>query len=403
VKIRLRNGSGHRAYKYLIEDVDRHGNVRVYFRRKGASKARLRAAPGTPEFDAEYQALYCGTAPAATGFRPTARIAVGGSMRWLVEQYYDSAAFRGLDPETRKVRRRILDSICLRAGSFAYATMRSRDVAKLRDEKAETPEAANSRVKALRAVFGWACQPVYGLATKNPAREVAYLKSRNPDGHRTWSEDNARKFEERHPLGTKARLALDLFLYTGVRISDVACLGPTMERKIVERRPDGSVVEVEKLVFTEKKGRGQLVKNHQLPILPPLRTSIDAYSAAHPNRRHLVYLVTAFDRPYTVKGLGNWFARQCRLAGLDPDLSSHGIRKFGAVRDRAAAHGIVRLGQPETGGAIYAQGQPRSPRSNRRAAARSTYAKQKCPTFADSGIRWDNQAKKALKISDEFN
>jgi hypothetical protein len=35
VKIRLRDGTGTRDYKFVIEDADRHGNVRVYFRRKG--------------------------------------------------------------------------------------------------------------------------------------------------------------------------------------------------------------------------------------------------------------------------------------------------------------------------------------------------------------------------------
>ena len=32
--------------KYLVEDVDRHGNVRIYFRRKGHAKIRLKGSPG---------------------------------------------------------------------------------------------------------------------------------------------------------------------------------------------------------------------------------------------------------------------------------------------------------------------------------------------------------------------
>ena len=44
--------------KYVVEDVDRHGNVRVYFRRKGELKVRLPGLPGTTEFmDAYRQAL----------------------------------------------------------------------------------------------------------------------------------------------------------------------------------------------------------------------------------------------------------------------------------------------------------------------------------------------------------
>lgn len=103
-------------------------------------------------------------------------------------------------------------------------------------------------------------------------------------------------------------------LYSGVRRSDVVKLGPQMEQ-------DG------KLVFSETKGRSRIVKPHNLVILPPLRASIDATPTGH-----LVYLVTEFGRPYSVGGFGNWFKRRCREAGIDADLSSHGIRKLGARR-----------------------------------------------------------------------
>jgi len=42
--------------KYLVEDVDRHGNVRLYFRRKGHRKIRLPGLPGSDEFMAAYKA-----------------------------------------------------------------------------------------------------------------------------------------------------------------------------------------------------------------------------------------------------------------------------------------------------------------------------------------------------------
>ena len=317
MKLRLRDGSGERRYKYVIEDMDRHSKVRLYFRRRPDPKILLREKPGTPEFEAEYLRAYMAEAyPAArevvrSGSQP-------GTVRWLAERYYMSAAFQSLDPETRRVRRRILDRICERVGMFSYKTMEPRDVVKLRDEKAATPEAANSIVKALRAVFGWASSPEYALATHNPAKSVTYLASHNPEGHHTWTEAEAQQFEARHPFGTKARLALDLFIYTGQRISDVARLGPQMER-------DG------KLCFTEFKGRSRTPKHHELPILPPLRASIDAYYAAG-NPRHLIYLATQTGAQHSIKGLGNWFARQCRMAGIDQGLSAHGLRKFAAVR-----------------------------------------------------------------------
>ena len=42
--------------KYVVEDQDRHGNIRHYFRRKGQPKIRLRGIPGSDEFMEAYRA-----------------------------------------------------------------------------------------------------------------------------------------------------------------------------------------------------------------------------------------------------------------------------------------------------------------------------------------------------------
>src|SRR5246127_3117331 len=300
MQVRLRDKSGIRLYRYLVEDVDRHGNVRIYFRRKGQLKVRLTEKPGTAAFDAEYQRAFCGELRPPSTSQHTA--AMSGTMRWLCEQYYASATFQLLAPSTRKVRRGILEEICQRVGNFRFATMEARHVAKLRDEKAAFPEAANNRVKALRQLFAWASSPEYRYATKNP------------EGIRAWSEADVARYEARHPIGTKARLAFDLLLYTGVRRSDVVRLGPQMEC-------DG------KLVFSEKKGRSRIVKTHELPILPPLRRSIDA---TQKQIGHLVYLGAASGAPQLAHAFGCWFIRRCREAGLA--RSAHGLRKLGAQR-----------------------------------------------------------------------
>src|SRR5215469_11951462 len=111
MKVPIRGGSGWRKFKHVVEDADRHGNVRVYFRRKGQPKIRLNEVPGTPAFDQEYQRAFRGelvTAPASTTRRT---FAMPGSMQWLCEQYYSSAAFQALGASTRKVRRGILDGM----------------------------------------------------------------------------------------------------------------------------------------------------------------------------------------------------------------------------------------------------------------------------------------------------
>src|SRR5580704_3879684 len=135
--------------KYVVEDVDRHGIVRIYFRRPGFPKIRLRGLPGSEEFQAAY-----GSALAKTGDEGAPRNAMRaerGSLEWLCLNYYKSADFRGLDARTRQVRHLILDGLCKRgAGPLPYNKLTPLSILKWRDAKADRPEAANALIKALR-------------------------------------------------------------------------------------------------------------------------------------------------------------------------------------------------------------------------------------------------------------
>lgn len=263
----MRDKSGERKYRYVVEDVDRHGNIRVYFRKPGQPKIRLHERPGTKAFDQEYQRAFQGEIAVPEKKAKRVMLTPTGTISWLIQQYYGSAQFKALSPLTKKARQVTLDRIAQRFGTFQFATMEPRDVARLRDERASTPMAANEIVKALRTMFNWARSPEYGYASKNPAEGIQYLKSKNPGGFKAWTQEDAAKYEARHPVGTMARLAFDLLIYTGVRRGDLIRLGPQMEH-------DGM------LCFTELKGRDKQVKHHELPILPPLRRSIDATRTA---------------------------------------------------------------------------------------------------------------------------
>src|ERR1700728_2649190 len=93
--------------KYLYEDQDRHGNVRLYFRKRvGAKyrKVRLREMPGTPQFLEEFGAALAGRpyGDAKNKPAPPPQI-VANSLRWLIQEYYKrSATFKSYDEETKK-------------------------------------------------------------------------------------------------------------------------------------------------------------------------------------------------------------------------------------------------------------------------------------------------------------
>jgi hypothetical protein len=52
------------------------------------------------------------------------------------------------------------------------------------------------------------------LADRNPARDVPYIRT-GSQGFHTWTIEEVRRYEVRHPVGTKARLALALFAIHG--------------------------------------------------------------------------------------------------------------------------------------------------------------------------------------------
>jgi len=121
-----------------------------------------------------------------------------------------------------------------------------------------------------------------------------------------------RQYEERHPQGSKARLALHLGLFTGLRLSDLATLGKQHIR-------DGWLY-----VRPGKTGKSSGVVV-EIPVLAELQATIEATETGD-----LTFLITDLGRPFTVNGLGNKMRQWCDQAGL-PQCSMHGLRKAGAT------------------------------------------------------------------------
>lgn len=296
--------------KYVVEDVDRHGNVRLYYRRNG-TKTRLRGPVGSPEFLIDYRRAAAGPKE-VRGHKARVGRVVPRSLKWLCVQYYKSAMFTELDPRTQKVRRSILERFCEHKndGDKPFALLLPRHIRVRRDEMADRPEAANGMVKALRQLYRYALR--YDHHDDNPADKVEYLKG-EPDGFHSWTLAEIKKFEDAHPVGSPARLALALALYTGQRRADLVTLGKQHVR-------DGW------LIFTQHKGRNRKPVRLEIPVIPELQRIIDATPTGDLN-----FLVTAFNRPFTSNGFGNRFRKWCDDAGL-PNCSVHGLRKAAAAR-----------------------------------------------------------------------
>jgi integrase len=305
-------------FPYLKEDTDRHGNVRIYVRR-GGCKIRIREPKGSPGFARAYaEAVYAldhpGGARAGRGNEP----APAGTLGALAASYFASSRFKALDPKSQTTRWLVIEH-CLReprkpgspslmaACPLEYVTAAA--VMMLMDRKADKPGAANNRKKYLSAMFGWAVRQ--GHIKSNPARD-AERASYATDGFHTWSVDEVQQFEARHPVGSKARLALALLLFTGSRRGDVVTFG----RQHVK---DGT------LRFVPRKTRYKRMTPSEKPWLPMLAEIVEASPTGD-----LTFLVTEYGKPFTAAGFGGWFRDRCNEAGL-PHCSAHGLRKAGAA------------------------------------------------------------------------
>ena len=165
------------------------------------------------------------------------------------------------------------------------------------------PAAANKVKKNFSILFNYGIRKGLGI-TFNPARLADKWKE-NPDGFHTWTDQEIAQYQAYHATGTKPRLALELFLWTGAARQDAARMG-------------WQNLKGDRLDYA----RGKTGIFASLPVHPDL-----ARELAHVPRDQMLFLTHgAKARPYKPETLGNWFKDQCVAAGLH-HCTAHGLRK----------------------------------------------------------------------------
>ena len=362
--------------KHVVRDMDRHGNVRIYVRH-GGRKIRVRDDLGSPEFMATYASIIAGNYHSTGTSQDVHQKPVcKDSVRGLCIEYFKSSSFRTLDPRTQRVRRRLLERFCEHNsdGEKPFRLLMPRHIRQRRDEMVDRPEAANGMIKALRQAYKFAID--YDMHDRNPAADVGYLKPTNPDGFAVWLPDEVAKFEAFHPVGSKARLALALALYTGQRRSDIVAMGEKDFRHGY-------------LVLTQHKNRNRSPVRLELPVVPELRRVIDATPGGE------TFLVTEFGKPFTSNGFGNWFRTRCDEAEVF-GRSMHGLRKVAASRLAEAGcseHEIMAITGHRTSKEVTRY--TRAANQKIRATSAMKRLEQKnaeSPTETDDPPEWDENA-----------
>src|SRR5262245_24043503 len=202
--------------KFVQGWVDRHGRAPFYFRRAGFPCIRLPGIFGSAEFMAAYAAALGteATPIGATRSKP-------GSVAAAVASYYASSAFRDLAPPTQAARRSALEPFRRQHGDKSIGTMPKRFIEAMPDTM--TPATAPGWRKALRALMQHCVK--LALVRADPTCGIRLWPIRS-EGHHTRSEEEIAQFEARHPIGSKARLALALGLFSAQRRGDCIAMGP---------------------------------------------------------------------------------------------------------------------------------------------------------------------------------
>jgi integrase len=199
---------------------------------------------------------------------------IEGTVNALVAAYLDcteksSSPFKTFAPETQRTHRNILENFRNQHGDkrIFHTEANGRRVMFLKrehlqrivNEKAATPFGQRNFLNTLHRMFDWAVGE--GRVPENPTLGVKRQKAKTT-GYKTWTEADIERFEAKHAIGTKGRLAFALLLYTGQRRGDVVKMGPHNIHRGV-------------LTVDQRKTEGNEESHIEIPVHPRLTAIIE--------------------------------------------------------------------------------------------------------------------------------
>ena len=245
-----------KPYPYLHEITKKSTGQRfIYLRKPGCPSVALPGPVGSRAFlEAYHAALEAEPAPIKGKAKPRTIAA-------LVDLYCHSRKWTDLSASSQRSYRYTLKSFVAEHGHRLVADMQAKHVAAIMELKGSTPVTANRLRKLLQVMMRMAI--MQGWRKDNPCLAVENFKIRSK-GHRTWTDDEITAYRAHYAIGTEERLAFELLLNTGQRVSDVVKMG----RKHIK---DGCIT------ITQKKS-GETVEV-TVPILPALKVALDEVQA----------------------------------------------------------------------------------------------------------------------------
>lgn len=282
---------------------DRLGKTRYYYRKGKGKRIALVGTPGSAEFGESYQR-------ASNTYAVVAR-SEEGTFNALARLYFASSKFVQKKKNTQKQARYRIEKFLVDHGHRQVSEMQTQDVEKLFASKSATPAEANTILKYLRQLIALALRMKW--IKEDPTQGIDWFKT--GEWH-TWNEAEIAQFESYWPVGKRQRLAFDLFLYTGQRLSDVS----KMQRAHIV----GSLISV-----AQEKADDEL-NDRFLRI--PMHSNLQKSLALWPVNGPMLIYYSAAGRAYTSESLGHFLARAITKAALPDRCVVHGLRKAAARR-----------------------------------------------------------------------
>lgn len=289
--------------KHLERFVDRHGKVRFYFRRGKGPRTPIPGVPASREFMAAYDAALAKPLP-----KPAPRFrGAEGTFDRLVQEYFTSSDYMRLTVQSQMKYRSIIERFVEQEniGHRKVSEMTRLHIQKILAKRAPTPAAANDVLKKLRILLHFAIDN--GWRKDDPTLRIK--KFAGGEFH-SWTDEEIEAYERKWPVGTKERTAFSVLLFTGQRASDVAKMA-------------WSDVSADGIWVVQRKTKAKLL----VPIHPELQTILEAW----PGRQGTI-LQTAFNKPFSPKGMSNFMAERIDQASLPARCVTHGLRKAAARR-----------------------------------------------------------------------
>jgi integrase len=283
---------------------DRRGRTKYYYFRRNGQRWELPADPSSEAFMEEYQRLKKLTEPSAAKTLCGKPDYPRGTFGSLIADFLASGQFKTKKPRTQAEYRRVCDALSECHGHKRVAHIRRRHVRQIRDEKADTPGAANTVLRMLKILLNFAVDD--DLIEASPAAKFKEL----PVGEwRDWTDEECAQFERRWAPGSMQRRAYALALYTGQRKQDQITRARTHRR-------DGGISVVQ-----SKTGE---------PLLIPEHRELTAELARGVAGLDTLLVTPTQGKPFEPVYYGSWFAESIEEAGLPDDCVLHGLRKTAA-------------------------------------------------------------------------